>query len=200
MKNVRPKDDQGYRWVFWTWMQEFHRKYLDCENCHFIQKALFHVRPNNFDHSINPDISGSMTQAIIDSSEILCGQKHQQKKYGHQLRDKNNDIAQAIEMIEPNDENCKILFEICKFYGKDINIMEMYNAFKTILKKGGDKFTSDEQKVLFTQALSELKYMGYLSQTRQSSFIFKKNYFGKAKNQKNLTKTEKEMEREKEII
>jgi hypothetical protein len=44
--------------------------------------------------------------------------------------------------------------------------MEMFQAFKTILKKGNEKYTPEEQKLLFSQALSELKYMGYLSQTR----------------------------------
>ena len=93
--------------------------------------------------------------------------------------------------------------EICKFYGRDINIMEMYGLFENILKKGdlaqneeneksseksGEKselekysFTKDEIRMMFLQALRELKYMGYLSQTKVSTFIFKKNYYGKAK-------------------
>ena len=53
---------------------------------------------------------------------------------------------------------------------------------------------------MFLQALSELKYMGYVSQTKQSSFIFKKNYFGKASHQKSIHKSEKDVEREQEII
>jgi hypothetical protein len=32
---------------------------------------------------------------------------------------------------------------------------------------------------MFKQALSELKYMGFLSSTRQSTFIFKKNTYNK---------------------
>ncbi len=33
----------------------------------------------------------------------------------------------------------------------------------------------------FNQALGELKYNGFLSATRQSTFLFKKNIFGKPK-------------------
>ena len=73
----------------------------------------------------------------------------------------------------------------------------MYGLFKNILKKGSvdnDKskekeqneyeFKEDEVMQMFQTALGELKYMGYLSQTKQSTFIFRKNYFGKAKHQK----------------
>ena len=59
--------------------------------------------------------------------------------------------------------------EICKFYGRDINIMEMFGLFENILAKGEDSqnekysFTRDEVRIMFLQALRELKYMGYLS-------------------------------------
>jgi hypothetical protein len=86
--------------------------------------------------------------------------------------------------------------EICKFYGRDINIMEMFGLFENILAKGEDSqnekytFTKDEVRIMFLQALRELKYMGYLSQTKVSTFIFRKNYFGKAKHQKTVVKTD----------
>ena len=57
---------------------------------------------------------------------------------------------QGIENISYAQENITILLEICKFYGKDVNIMEMYGLFKGILKKGtGDKdykFKEDDIK------------------------------------------------------
>jgi hypothetical protein len=78
--------------------------------------------------------------------------------------------------------------------------MEMYGLFKNILKKGrgdqGYEFKDDEIKHMFTTALGELKYMGYLSQTKQSAFIFRKNYFGKAKHQKHTLKNEHQMEKD----
>ena len=78
--------------------------------------------------------------------------------------------------------------------------MEMYGLFKGILKKGtGDKdykFKEDDIKQMFLTALGELKYMGYLSQTKQSTFIFRKNYFGKAKHQKHAVKNEHQIEKD----
>jgi hypothetical protein len=29
--NLRPKDDLGYKKMFWNWMEDFHVKYLGCE-------------------------------------------------------------------------------------------------------------------------------------------------------------------------
>lgn len=43
---------------------------------------------------------------------------------------------------------------------------------------------------MFISSLIELKYMGYISQTKQSTFVFKKNFFGKVKQQKGDQKTE----------
>jgi len=40
-----------------------------------------------------------------------------------------------VTNIDFESENIKILLEICKFYGRDVNIMEMFDLFKTILKK-----------------------------------------------------------------
>ena len=85
--------------------------------------------------------------------------------------------------------------------------MDLFMLFKTILAKDNlkkdkksSKFTDEDFKKMFLQALSELKYMGYLSQTKQSTFIFKKNYFGKAKHSKAVHKTEKELDQEQKEI
>lgn len=31
-KELRPKDDGGYKKLFWNWIEDFHKKYLVCEN------------------------------------------------------------------------------------------------------------------------------------------------------------------------
>lgn len=80
--------------------------------------------------------------------------------------------------------------------------MELFELFKTILKKGpATKQSRDDKekeaqttKEHFLQTLQELKYMGYISQTKQSTFIFKKNYFGKPKHGRHTTKTEQQLE------
>ena len=90
----------------------------------------------------------------------------------------------GIEHIDSSEENTKILYELMKFYGRDVNILEMYGLFKTILKKQSnldsqdkdqDKYTDKDSKEMFIVSLQELKYMGYISQTKQNTFIFKKN-------------------------
>lgn len=93
----------------------------------------------------------------------------------------------------------------------------MWDLFKTIMKKSpnpskllGDEEQRKEQlhqipdeaetKGMFITALTELKYMGYLSQTRQSTYIFKKNFFGKVKHNKQTVKSEEQMQKEQEDI
>jgi len=85
----------------------------------------------------------------------------------------------TVEDLESQEENTKILYELLKFYGRDANIHDMYGLFKTIMKKNPNpkkmktlrseehqKPNEQETRSMFITALSELKYMGYLSQTR----------------------------------
>jgi hypothetical protein len=143
----------------------------------------------------------------MDNLKILKVKKLETEK--HEEKDKEKELN--IESISYQEENVAILLEICKFYGRDINIMEMYGLFENIIKKGyvytksepwneTEKYvynSKDEIRTMFLQALKELKYMGYLSQTKISTFIFKKNYFGKAKHQKSIAKTDQQKERDK---
>ena len=90
----------------------------------------------------------------------------------------------------------------------------MWDLFKTIMKKspnpskllGNEEYREPskpdetETKAMFITALTELKYMGYLSQTRQSTYIFKKNFFGKVKHNKQTVKSEEQMQKEQEDI
>lgn len=43
-----------------------------------------------------------------------------------------------IEKINFREENCKILIEILKYFGKDVNIVELFYAFKKIYEKHFD--------------------------------------------------------------
>ena len=143
-----------------------------------------------------------MTKSIIDAHKLLNVQwkdEEDQKLRDHEFT--------GIENISYAQENMTILLEICKFFGRDVNIMEMYALFKRILQKGandGDygKDVESEGKLMenFMTALGELKYMGYLSQTKQSTFIFRKNYFGKAKHQKHTKKTDTQIDKDREDI
>lgn len=165
-------------------------------------KMLFQVKNNGFIKHINPDIEGSMTKAIIDSSKVLKlipAETHHPERH---------EKATAVEIgnINPNSEGSKILLEICKFQGRDVNILDMFEMFKTILKKlpnpekKGVKELEEEFQEQFLESLKELKFMGYLSQTKQSPFIFKKNYFGKARHAKVMVKTQEQAEQENRDI
>ena len=78
----------------------------------------------------------------------------------------------GVEHIDSCEENTKILYELMKFYGRDVNILEMYGLFKTILKKQSNieemsnKYSERETKQMFITSLFELKYMGFISQTK----------------------------------
>ena len=67
------------------------------------------------------------------------------------------------------------------YFGKDINIVVAYQLFKRINQKSNNKdmISEDSMKAMFKKSLFNLKYMGFISATRQSMFIFKKNFFGK---------------------
>lgn len=159
-KNLRPKDDHDYRQMFWSWMEEFHGRYLNCEmsKSSALQRTLFHVQKNDFDDKINPDISGNMTKTIIDSDWIFeetqklmdqaAEAQAKAKQEGRPVPPpesreitpiyRNDDTRKGlitVEDLECQEENTKILYELLKFYGRDANIYDMYGLFKTIMKK-----------------------------------------------------------------
>lgn len=51
-------------------------------------------------------------------------------------------VETDVERLTFNEENSKILMESFKFYGRNINILEMYDAFQTVY----DKYKSQEKK------------------------------------------------------
>ena len=74
-------------------------------------------------------------------------------------------------------ENTTILLEILKYHGRDANIVDMFDLFKTIhkedenwSKKVMDKMEEEDyeqrMKQVFTDALHQLKYTGFLSATK----------------------------------
>jgi hypothetical protein len=75
----------------------------------------------------------------------------------------------GVEHIDSKEENTTILYELMKFYGRDVNVLEMYGLFKTILKKASTlednhtSYTESDTKQMFMTSLFELKYMGYIS-------------------------------------
>lgn len=71
-----------------------------------------------------------------------------------------------------------------RFSGRDVNIHEVWNAYNNVYQQWNNRtkevIEADELMKMFLRALRELKYLGFLQGTRQSTFIFRRNYFGKA--------------------
>ena len=82
------------------------------------------------------------------------------------------------------------------YYGKEVNMVEIFTMFKKnqqelLFKKSRvtkanfegaikEEFEA-EMRDNFNKAVAALKYMGFISATRQSTFLFKKNILGKPK-------------------
>jgi hypothetical protein len=75
-------------------------------------------------------------------------------------------------------ENITILMEIFKYYGRDINVVEAFDFFKKC-HKDTKKYPEISTQGGFLKAIAELKYYGFISATKQHTFLFKKNFYGK---------------------
>jgi hypothetical protein len=82
-----------------------------------------------------------------------------------------------------------IILEISKFFGKNLNVVVAYDIFKKVCMKHERKneqtgetikgYKNNQMRNMFIVAMQNLKYMGYFSTSRASTFAFKKNFFGK---------------------
>jgi CRP-like cAMP-binding protein len=75
-------------------------------------------------------------------------------------------------------ENITILMEIFKYYGRDVNVVEAFDFFKKC-HKDTKKYPEISTRAGFLKAIAELKYYGFISATKQHTFLFKKNFYGK---------------------
>ena len=143
--------------MFFDWVKDFHTRWLNCdfEKLNPLERELFFVAPNGFENSMNPDIQGAMTASILDSMEILekVGVKEEGKRSRSPKKQKKGRGAGAkpnedgefagVELIDYREENVKILLEITKYYGRDVNVWEMFSLFQTIIKKGKNQDYAD---------------------------------------------------------
>ena len=82
-----------------------------------------------------------------------------------------------MEAIDPLKEDLTIVLEQLRYFGKDVNVVDMFKKFKNIHEKLFDhpkllgyEMKKDEVRDLdeilrnnFLDALSELRYMGFVS-------------------------------------
>lgn len=85
--------------------------------------------------------------------------------------------------LKREHENCTILLDIMRYSGKDFNLVEAFDLFVDC--HNNEKYPKHEHvgksvlRAWFLKALAELKYAGFVSATRTSTFLFKKNFFSK---------------------
>jgi len=142
-----PQDDNDFKQIFLEWIKDFHNDYLASEGKGSgLQARLFHVQADDFEDRINPDVTGNMIKSIFDSMDILKKRAEEERKKGpkeetktrQQRRKKSPERVHPpsneldIEKIDFSEENCKILMEILRYTGRDVNVLELYDAFKTI--------------------------------------------------------------------
>ena len=71
----------------------------------------------------------------------------------------DEELLSQIEKLDPREEDTTILLEILKFSGRDVNVLEMFQAYKVIMMKDKkvankrSKYSDDEMREMFTTAL-----------------------------------------------
>lgn len=139
-----------------------------------------------------------MAKSILESHKILkCNCCAQESVFDQIAKKPKEDVEGAnakkvvttdVTEIPASRENMAIMLELMMYSGKDVNVVDLYRMFKKIHEKAhyDEKCPSKEWFDLainerFNDSLAYLKYMGFISATRQSTFLFKKNIFGKPK-------------------
>lgn len=148
----------------------------------------------------NPDIEGALLRSMLFSHSkfnCICCPRTKKLLLQHSIKQQFDDFG-GLSNVPATAENTAIILEILKYYGRDVNVVEAYGLFKKIHERYIEitqmlpvyqemtVILNEESqfRLWFMRALSDLKFMGMLSTTKQNTFIFKKNIFGKAKFQK----------------
>jgi hypothetical protein len=87
--------------------------------------------------------------------------------YDAYFDDKVAEELQGVESIQSSLENVTILLRIFSYFGKDVNLIMAWEAFKLIFKKESKKvYEPEDLRVMFIIALRTLKFMGIVSATK----------------------------------
>ena len=200
----KPQNDDDYKTILRDFLRNFISTHLSKNQPSEFQKSLFYIKWGNTSKKLNPDIGGSMTSAILNSSNLLscsCCKDKSHSKVQLKLDGSNID-----DSINPYKENMAIILEIYKFVGKEINIIRAYEIFRKIqsqlkVDEKANRYTDKDIRSMFIVALQNLKYIGYISSTRRNTFTFKKNFFGKpCQNDDNVNEKEDEIGKIKNIM
>jgi len=116
--------------VLHEWMRSFIKKHLVLQPTQ-IQRHIFFIQWNNATQKLNPDIGGSMVKAIITANEILQCKPAQESRRQEQQKIRS-DGTNIAESIDPSLENMSIVMEIYKYFGKELNLVLVYEIFKQV--------------------------------------------------------------------
>ena len=166
------------------WLREFVSKYLtvlDPVNLDPKQQMCFLLKwHDNTRDKLGPDLQGTAIRNMLHPERILAFSLDEYDSVVKQREEgkfKFDDFSGIS--LNPSQEPTAILLEICKYYGKEVHIVEMYGLYKKC-HAGLADFPEPRVRIDFLKALHELKYCGLVSATKQNTYLFKKNFFGRA--------------------
>ena len=126
-----PQNERDYSLIFRKWLTQFHEKHMvdsmDESRLTETQKALYLVGWNNCREKLAPDIEGNVFKSIIKIHEL----DHEKMKKEQPV----DESRTGMEAIDPTKDDLTIVLEQLKFFGKDVNIVDMYKKFKNVHEK-----------------------------------------------------------------
>jgi hypothetical protein len=205
----KPQGHEAWKMIVIQWINDFQRTFLhDFDGgMQLFARQMFLIEWRDTLSLQNPDIEGSLLHSILFSSKKFGCQccPTASKLLAHVSTNQKEDFG-GLSNVSGTQENIAIILEILKYYGRDFNVVEAYALFKSIHERYIEAcklvpahmpvmaMVCDESqfKLWFLRALADLKFMGILSTTKQNTFIFKKNVFGKPKYTKTVSSTEQQ--------
>ena len=144
------------------------------------QKTCFLLEWNDLKLRLAPDIEGNLLQSYCFADQVLGYELSQEDDPQLAIQQKKFEDLAGLN-LKSDHENTTILLDIMRYCGKDVNLVEAYELFCSCHKDDLKQkyITEVTLRAWFLKALAELKYSGFVSATRQSTFLFKKNFYGK---------------------
>ena len=187
----KPKGNDAFGGLLFEWLRRFIDSNLNLKPTKF-QQILFYIQWNDTTKKLNPDIAGATTAAILNSSRLLGCKKCCKEEFKGELIKEPDRLHEGIS---PQAENMTILLQIYSFFGKDFNAVMAFDVFAKVLSRAktadGRSYSKEDIRKMFIVALQNLKYMGYISAGRGSTFLFRTQFFGKPVEAQELLSREK---------
>jgi len=136
---MKPTNELDYMSVLNTWLTEFYRNYLLWldEGLSQLQIDTFFVRgeTNNTREKLSADLEGNLLYSTLYAHKKLRCMCCANGINVDSMQPKGNGKLQefsGFETIEASFENTTILLELLKYYGRDTNVVELFDLFKKV--------------------------------------------------------------------